>query len=235
MPPNLIARCLHVVLAVVLAASGGIRLSEAAFFGFREQAERPRQHPDPRARDAAGVESGQLKVAAKERAVEQLHRAPDRRTTVTRSRTDGDHHAAGNPLPRLHRLQDGIDRVFVAAGQQDLELRVPQDGIQFGRQANVHVPDGRWKWPAVRCGHIREPAGRILCGERFQDQPPQVVRESQEQPHLPAVVPVLKLDRFAPRSRLVDRREDLLHVPRPAFVIGRCADCDEHEGRISEM
>ena len=109
-----------------------------------------------------------------------------------------------------------------------------ENRVQLGRETELRVPSlGRET--VTLSFHLIKPTARIFRGERFEHKPPQVLWESHEEPNLAGVVGVLQVNRLAFRTRLMNRRKDLLHVPRAAFVICRRPDGDEHGGRIAEM
>jgi len=138
-----------------------------------------------------------------------------------------------NPLLRLHGLEDAVDRILEAPREEIFELTVAEYGVQFGRQAEMGVPSptrNAFTLPS----HLSKATTRILRGERLEDKSPQLSRESQEEPDLPGVVPVLKVDALTSGPGLMNRRKDFLHVPGATFVIGRRTDNDEHGGRIAE-
>ncbi len=239
MPADLVARRLQIIFSLMDSTRRCFKTrSHRLSSSLGNQSQQPRQPPTTRPSDVLRVVPRQPVVMMKELAIQSLHRTSRLMTAMVGSRPDRDLDATSQMFIRLDCPQDAAHRIGKVPVQQILKLSVPQDRKQFRDKFQLGGPrlpsNGRrltWNW-RFRI-NIRDRTVRIVRDDRPGDNFLHAPQRLHKQRHATFVQPVLQRHRQSKRIRLMNRRQCLLHIPRPAFIRRRCGDEFQHPASVS--
>ena len=153
---------------------------------------------------------------------------------VSSRRLHGDLDGAKQPIALAagQRREERCQRVSRGAAERVLELDVSLEGKNVGTQREhggaTRVLGGRLQ---SLIGHRLDASVRILGVELGLDDGAQLDGQPAEKDDLVAVAAEGEGERQPSGVRLMDGGEGLIHVDRPALIVGRQTEGEEHRGQ----
>jgi len=171
----------------------------------------------------------------KERAIQPMHGFHRGMASPMACRSHFNFNSTTSQFVGLDRSQDAVDRIGEVAIELVLELSVSQDREEFRNEFEFCGPRfvfGRIQRRCFRLGG-RDGTLRIVRGDRTADKLFKLSGKLKKQSDSLLRRTVCKDDGLMLVVRLMNRRERLLHITRPAFVRRRCGKIPQHETIIS--